>query len=141
LRRLLHRRRVGRQARLALVEGAGRLVGCVLRRPAVAGKGLVASLTDPRAAQAGDRLVALSLRLGKRRLVSAPVQLIYVADLDRPAHTQGFDEPRLHEAEMQRAYCHIGCGLIAGNVGLFAAATGLAAWFDNCDRLALHTGL
>ena len=72
---------------------------------------------------------------------AAPVQLIYVADLDRLDHTQGLDEPRLHAPEMQKAYCYVDCGLIAGNIGLFAAASGLAAWFHNCDRPALHAGL
>jgi len=32
-------------------------------------------------------------------------------------------------------------GLIAANVYLFAAATGLAAWFHNCQRGALARGL
>ena len=72
---------------------------------------------------------------------TAPVQLIYVVDLDRLEHTQGSDEPRLHVPEMQKAYYYVDCGLIAGNVGLFAAAAGLAAWFHNCDRPALHAGL
>lgn len=77
----------------------------------------------------------------KNILAVAPVQLIYVADLDRLEHTQGFDEPNLHDPEMQKAYYYVDCGLIAGNVGLYAAATGLAAWFHNCDRSALHTAL
>lgn len=72
---------------------------------------------------------------------SAPVQLIYVVDLDRLEHTQGFDEPLLHAPEMQKAYYYVDCGLIAGHVGLFATAAGLAAWFHNCDRPALHAGL
>jgi hypothetical protein len=72
---------------------------------------------------------------------TAPVQLIYVADLERLDHTPGLDEPRLHAPEMQKAYCYVDCGLIAGHAGLFAAASGLAAWFHNCDRPALHAGL
>jgi nitroreductase len=67
----------------------------------------------------------------------APVQLIYVADVRRLAHTAGFNEPRLQDPEWQRAYSYVDTGLIAGNVHLFAAAQGLAAWFHNCDRAGL----
>jgi len=71
----------------------------------------------------------------------APLRLIYVADIDRQEHSQGFDEPGLHDPEIQRAYYFVDTGLIAGNVYLFSAATGLAAWFHNCDRDALATKL
>lgn len=71
----------------------------------------------------------------------APVQLIYAADLYRLEHTQGFDEPHLHDPEMQKAYYYVDCGLIAGNIALYAAAAGLAAWFHNCDRAGLHDRL
>ncbi|HMD68113.1 MAG TPA: SagB/ThcOx family dehydrogenase [Chitinivibrionales bacterium] len=64
---------------------------------------------------------------------SAAVRLIYVADIDK-FKTSGFDEPRLHEPEGQKAYYYADTGLIAGNVYLFAASQGLAAWFHNCDR-------
>lgn len=73
----------------------------------------------------------------------APVQLIYVADVRRLSHTRGFDEPGLHDPEVQKAYYYVDTGLIAANVYVFAAAVGLAAWFHNCDRdrLAKHLGL
>lgn len=73
----------------------------------------------------------------------APVQLIYVADIHRLTHTRGFDEPGLHDPEVQKAYYYVDTGLIAANVYVFAAAVGLAAWFHNCDRdgLARHLGL
>jgi nitroreductase len=73
----------------------------------------------------------------------APVQLIYVADLRRLTHTAGFDEPGLHDPEVQKSYYYVDTGLMAGNVYLFAAAQGLAAWFHNCDRaeLARQLGL
>lgn len=91
---------------------------------------------------AADDLRAEALTPGQEGVwPTAPVQLIYVVDIDRLEHTQGFDEPRLHAPEMQKAYYYVDCGLIAGNVGLFAAAAGLAAWFHNCDRPALHAGL
>ncbi len=74
---------------------------------------------------------------------SAQVQLIFVVDIDRLTHTKGFEEPGLHDAEVQKSYYFVDTGLIAGNVYLFAAAYGLAAWFHNCDRsgLAKRLGL
>jgi len=68
----------------------------------------------------------------------APVRLIFVADLHRLTHTQGFQEPGLQNPEVQKAYYFVDTGLIAGNVYLFAAAQGLAAWFHNCDKPALR---
>ena len=68
---------------------------------------------------------------------AAPVQLIYVADLHRLTHTVGFEEPGLHDPEVQKSYYYVDTGLIAENVYLFAAAHGLAAWFHNCDRICL----
>jgi len=72
---------------------------------------------------------------------SAPVQLIYVVDLDRLTHTAGFEEPGLHDPETQKSYYFVDTGLIAQNVYLFAAAHGLAAWFHNCDRAGLAQSL
>ncbi|MGA2794537.1 MAG: nitroreductase family protein [Roseiarcus sp.] len=73
----------------------------------------------------------------------APVQLIYVVDVHRLTHTAGFQEPGLHDPEVQKSYYFVDAGLIAGNVYLFAAAQGLAAWFHNCDKtdLARRLGL
>ena len=67
----------------------------------------------------------------------APVQLIYVVDIHRLTQTAGFQEPGLHDPEVQKSYYFVDTGLIAGNVYLFAAAHGLAAWFHNCDKTAL----
>jgi len=67
----------------------------------------------------------------------APVQLIYVVDVDRLAHTAGFQEPGLQDPEVQKSYYCVDTGLIAGNVYLFAAAQGLATWFHNCDKAGL----
>lgn len=64
---------------------------------------------------------------------NAAIRLIYVADIDK-FKKSGFDEPRLHEPEGQKAYYYTDTGLVAGNVYLFAASQGLAAWFHNCDR-------
>ena len=70
----------------------------------------------------------------------APVRLVFVVDIGRFA-TAGFDEPGLHDPETQKAYSHVGTGLIAQNVYLFAAAHGLASWFHNCDSSALAARL
>jgi len=83
--------------------------------------------------------------MGGRRMIpgqrgveaNAPVQLIYVADVHRLTHTAGFEEPGLHDPEVQKSYYYVDAGLIAGNVYLFAASQGLAAWFHNCDRSGL----
>ncbi len=90
---------------------------------------------------AGDlRPFALGSRQGAGGS-DAPVRLIYVADIGKLEHTAGFDEPGLHEPEVQKSYCYVDTGLIAGNVYLFAASRGLAAWFHNCDRAALSEKL
>jgi nitroreductase len=92
---------------------------------------------------AGD-IRALALTPGQRGIdAQAPVHLIYVADLHRLTHTAGFQEPGLHDPEIQKSYYFVDTGLIAGNVYLFAAAAGLASWFHNCDkdRLAGQLGL
>lgn len=94
-------------------------------------------------AVAGD-LRALAVGRGQSRTdpgASAPVRLIYVADVDRLVQTRGFQEPGLRDPEAQRAYYYVDTGLIAANVYLFAAATGLATWFHNCDRPALAARL
>lgn len=72
-----------------------------------------------------------------------PVQLIYVADVGRLARTQGFDEPGLYDPETQKAHYYVDTGFIAGNVYVYAAAVGLAAWFHECEKLSLaqHLGL
>jgi len=86
---------------------------------------------------AGDLRVA-ALTPGQRGVdVKAPVQLIYVVDVHRLTHTAGFQEPGLHDPEVQKSYYFVDTGLIAANVYLFAAAQGLAAWFHNCDKTGL----
>jgi len=83
-----------------------------------------------------------ALTPGQRDIdAKAPVQLVYVVDMDRLTHTTGFEEPGLHDPEVQKSYYFVDTGLIAENVYLFAAANGLAAWFHNCDQLGLATYL
>ena len=84
----------------------------------------------------------LAINRGQRALSpDAPVRLIYVADVDRLANSKGYQEPGLHDPDVQRAYYYVDTGLIAGNVYLFAACYGLGAWFHNCQREALATKL
>jgi hypothetical protein len=77
----------------------------------------------------------------KNVAMNAPVQLFYVVDLDRLTHTSGFQEPGLQDPEVQKSYYFVDTGLIAGNVYLFAASQGLAAWFHNCDKVGLTRNL
>lgn len=85
---------------------------------------------------------ALAIGPGQADFVArAPVQLIYVADINRLANTSGFQEPGLHDPEIQKSYYYVDTGLIAGNVYLFAASQGLAAWFHNCDRQGIAAAL
>jgi hypothetical protein len=90
---------------------------------------------------AGD-LRALAIGPGQASLVAgAAVHLIYVVDIDRLSHTFGYQEPGLQDPEIQKSYYFVDTGLIAGNVYLFAAAEGLAAWFHNCNKPALSARL
>jgi len=66
----------------------------------------------------------------------APVRLIYVVDIAKFAKAR-FQEPGLKDAEIQKSYYFVDTGLVAGNVYLFAASQGLAAWFHNCDKPGL----
>jgi len=89
----------------------------------------------------GDRR-SLAIGPGQAKLVAnAPVQLIYVVDINKLSHTSGYQEPGLLDPETQKAYYCVDTGLIAGNVYLFAASQGLAAWFHNCNRPALTAEL
>lgn len=91
---------------------------------------------------ASDDVRTLTISHGQTNVtMRAPVQLIYVADVQRLTHTTGFQEPGLQDPEVQKAYYFVDTGLIAGNVYLFAASQGLAAWFHNCDKVALSQKL
>ena len=89
----------------------------------------------------GD-LRALAIGAGQADFVmKAPVQLIYVVDINRLSHTSGYQEPGLQDSEVQKSYYYVDTGLIAGNVYLFAASQGLAAWFHNCNKQTLAAKL
>ena len=70
----------------------------------------------------------------------APVRLIYVVDIAKFAKAR-FQEPGLKDPDIQKSYYNVATGLIAGNVYLFAASQGLAAWFHNCNKPALAAEL
>ncbi len=89
----------------------------------------------------GD-LRALAIGPGQTSLAArAPVHLIYCADVNRLANTAGYQEPGLHDPEIQKSYYYVDTGLIAGNVYLFAASQGLASWFHNCDKSGIAAKL
>jgi nitroreductase len=90
---------------------------------------------------AGD-LRPLAIGRGQAELVAkAPVQLIYVADIDKLSNTSGYKEPGLQDPETQKSYYYVDTGLIAGNVYLFAASQGMASWFHNCNKPGLTAKL
>lgn len=91
-------------------------------------------------ALAGDfRSMAIGRGQGKMG-AKAPVRLIYVVDIEK-FKKAGFQEPGLWDPETQKSYYYADTGLIAGNVYLFAASKGLAAWFHNCDKAGLSAKL
>jgi Nitroreductase family len=89
-----------------------------------------------------DDLRPLALGRGQGSAgAKAAVRLVYVADVDKLVHTSGYKEPQLRDPDAQRSYYYVDTGMIAANIYLFAASVGLAAWFHNCDRSALHKSL
>ncbi len=85
-------------------------------------------------AKGDSRVLAIGRGQGKAG-ANAPVRLIYVVDIDK-FKTAGFDEPGLHDPEIQKSYYFVDTGLIAQNVYLAASSLGLASWFHNCDKAA-----
>lgn len=73
-------------------------------------------------------------RAGRRQGgANAPLRIFFVVDLSRYV-LEGQPDPRIKEPEVQKSYYYVATGLIAQNIYLYAAATGLGAWFHNCDR-------
>lgn len=89
---------------------------------------------------AGDHRAKVRRRRRRRSRAEAPVILIYVADIARYGKAR-FQEPGLRNPETQKSYYNVATGLIAGNVYLFAASQGLAAWFHNCNKAGLAAAL
>ncbi|HEY5911045.1 MAG TPA: nitroreductase family protein [Verrucomicrobiae bacterium] len=75
-------------------------------------------------------------RAGRGAAASAPVNIFYVVDLSRYDTGPSQPDRRIGEPEVQKSYYYTDTGLIAGNVYLFAASQGLAAWFHNCNKEA-----
>ena len=74
-------------------------------------------------------------RAGRRGgAAKAPVNIFYVVDIAKYKEAP-FQEPGLKDPEVQKSYYFVATGLIAGNVYLFAASHGLAAWFHNCNKV------
>src|SRR5512136_1147669 len=73
-------------------------------------------------------------RGGRSAAASAPVNIFYVVDLSRYDTGPGQPDRNIGNPEIQKSYYYTDTGLIAGNVYLFAASQGLAAWFHNCNR-------
>jgi hypothetical protein len=85
---------------------------------------------------AGDLRAKVSAHGRGGAMVKAPVILIYVVDIAKYSKSR-LQEPGLKDAEIQKSYYNVATGLIAGNVYLFAASQGLAAWFHNCNKAGL----
>ena len=85
---------------------------------------------------AGDHRAKVGGRGRAGGAAQAPVSLVFVADIARFAKAR-LQEPGLKDPEIQKSYYNVATGLIAGNVYLFAASQGLAAWFHNCDKPGL----
>jgi nitroreductase len=84
---------------------------------------------------------ALAIGEGQGKMgAKAPVRLIYVVDIEKFSKA-GFQEPGLWNLETQKSYYFVDTGLVAGNVYLFAASNGLAAWFHNCNKEKLSARL
>ena len=66
----------------------------------------------------------------------APISLVFVVDIAKYSKA-GFQEPGLKDPEIQKSYYNVATGLISGNIYLFAASQGLAAWFHNCNKPGL----
>jgi hypothetical protein len=89
---------------------------------------------------AGDLRAGAGGRGRSGGAAKAPVSLIFVVDIAKFAKAR-LQEPGLKDPEIQKSYYNVATGLIAGNVYLFAASQGLAAWFHNCDRPGLAAEL
>jgi hypothetical protein len=74
-------------------------------------------------------------RSGRRVGALAPVHIFYVADMGKYDLGPDQPDPNIGDKEVQKSYYYTDTGFIAQNVYLYAASTGLAAWFHNCDKV------
>lgn len=70
-------------------------------------------------------------RSGRGAAATAPVNIFFVVDLTKYVNPKDRD---MADPEAQKSYYYTATGLIGGNVYLFAASQGLAAWFHKCDK-------
>jgi hypothetical protein len=73
-------------------------------------------------------------RSGRRGAANAPLNIFYIADLSRYDTGPTQPDSRIGDPEVQKSYYYTDTGFIAQNVYLYAASSGLAAWFHNCDK-------
>lgn len=85
---------------------------------------------------AGDYRGMVSRRRRNERMANAPLIIVFVADISKYS-TARFQEPGLKDEEIQKSYYNIAAGIISGNIYLYAASKGMAAWFHNCNKTAL----
>ncbi|HVP10663.1 MAG TPA: nitroreductase family protein [Phycisphaerae bacterium] len=85
---------------------------------------------------AGDKRENVGGHGRRGSAIKAPVSIVFVVDIARYSQAP-FQEPGLKDPEVQKSYYNVATGLIAGNIYLFAASQGLAAWFHNCNKTAL----
>ena len=73
-------------------------------------------------------------RSGRGSAATAPVNIFYIADLSR--YDLGPTQPdrAIGDPEVQKSYFYTDTGFIAQNIYMYAASSGLAAWFHNCDK-------
>jgi hypothetical protein len=73
-------------------------------------------------------------RSGRGKAAIAPINIFYIADLSR--YDLGPTQPdrKIGDPEIQKSYYYTDTGFIAQNIYLYAASSGLAAWFHNCDK-------
>jgi hypothetical protein len=88
----------------------------------------------------GDQRSKIAGRSRGGAVSKAPVCLIFVAD------TAKYDKTRMQQSlakdpDLMKSFYYVATGLIAGNVYLFAASQGLAAWFHTCTKPSLATML
>jgi len=69
---------------------------------------------------------------------NTPVNIFYVADLERYDLGPDQPDPRIGDPEVQKSYYYTDTGFIAQNINLFAASEGLATWFHNCDKSSIR---
>jgi hypothetical protein len=87
----------------------------------------------------GHRLIPVAegdfrARSGRRSAATAPINIFYIVDLSRYDLGPSQPDRSIGDPEIQKSYYYTDTGFIAQNIYLYAASSGLAAWFHNCDK-------